>query len=159
MATYLLKRKSYAVVRNPFKEKRDSLQSNQIAEDNGTELAEKNVAEMTPNRPRNAEELSENLNMKSKTPVYQNLKNNRKADEVNKIMDRDNRRLRNKTVNQNINITRNTNISNPAKEKAAELDAQVKMARLQQKAAEGGGVNAKLIEIQKTNPLKPISMG
>lgn len=157
MATYLLKRKSYASVRNPFKERREMLQSNQIAEDNGTELAEDSVAEMNPNRPKNAEELSEKLNKKSETPVYQNLKKDKVA-EVNKLLNRDDRRLRNKTVNQNINITRNTNISNPAKEKAAELDAQVKMARMQQKAAEGGGVNSKLIEIQKTNPLKPISM-
>lgn len=156
MATYLLRRKSYATVRNPHQE-RMAMQSNQIAEDNGTELAEGNVAEMSPNKPRNAEELSENLNKKAKTPVYQNLKN-RKADEVNKIMNRDDRRLRNKNVNHNINITRNTNINNPAKEKAAELDAQVKMARMQQKAAESGGVNTKLIEIQKTNPLKPLSM-
>lgn len=155
--TYIIKRKNYAVVRNPYMEKvtKDLVDSGMIDE-NG------NLVQQTE-EPIESSELKIKDNKlvksdKSKSPVYQNLGDKTKTQKVNDITSKDRNRLRNKTVNQNVNITRNTNINNPSKEKAAELDAQVKMAKLDQKASQSGGVNEKLIEIQKTNPLKPLSM-
>lgn len=154
--TYILKRRNFAVVRNPYQEKvtKDLADSGMIDE-------EGNLVQQTE-EPIESNDLKIKDNKlvkddKSKSLVYQNLDKTRNQ-KVNDITSKDRNRLRNRTVNQNVNITRNTNISNPSKEKAAELDAQVKMAKLDQKASQNGGVNEKLIEIQKTNPLKPLSM-
>lgn len=157
MGTFILKRKTYASVRNPYMERRMPQESTneEIAEDNGTSQADE---EMDGNKtPSKVSKVTANKD-KNKTPVYQNLNKNNRIDKVNDATNRDKNRLRNKTTNQNINITRNTNINNPSKEKAAELDAQVKMAKVHQKEAQNAGVNEKLIEIQKTSPLKPLSM-
>jgi hypothetical protein len=157
--TYIIKRKRYAAVRNPYKERvAESYDQNQeIAENNGTIEVNEDLSEYSPKSNKSAERIKDKLD-KNKTPIYQNLNKNTKVDNVNRYLNKDKNKLNNKTTNQNINITRNTNINNPSKEKAAELDAQVKMAKLQQKQSQGGGVNEKLIEIQKTNPLKPLSM-
>ena len=157
--TYIIKRKRYAAVRNPYKERVAEVynQSEEIAEDNGTTEVDENLSKYQPKSNESAERIKNKLG-KNETPIYQNLSRNTKVDNINKSLDKDRNRLKNKTVNQNINITRNTNINNPSKEKAAELDAQVKMAKLQQKQSQSGGVNEKLIEIQKTNPLKPLGM-
>lgn len=165
MATYVLKRVTYASVRNPHEEvlttgSRQSFNQD-IAESHNTEEIGNNQMQ-EPMEVKTSQAAKNALTRKAKvdTPVYQNLNDRTRIDKANNALHDDDRRLknRNRTVNQNINITRNTNISNPAKETAAKLDAQVKMARMQQKASEGGGVNAKLIEMQKTNPLKPLSM-
>ena len=154
--TYIIKRKNYAVVRNPYQERvtRDLVDSGMIDEEGNPVQQTENPIESNDLKIRDNKLVKDD---KSKSPVYQNLDKTRNQ-KVNDITSKDRNRLRNRTVNQNVNITRNTNISNPSKEKAAELDAQVKMAKLDQKASQNGGVNEKLIEIQKTNPLKPLSM-
>lgn len=154
--TYILKRRNFAVVRNPYQERvtRDLVDSGMIDEEGNPVQQTENPIESNDLKIRDNKLVKDD---KSKSPVYQNLDKTRNQ-KVNDITSKDRNRLRNRTVNQNVNITRNTNISNPSKEKAAELDAQVKMAKLDQKASQNGGVNEKLIEIQKTNPLKPLSM-
>lgn len=151
MATYILKR-MYAAVRNPYLERksREELNESPSEVSEAEDLSSKDAAE----------KVSKNLKAEEdKTPVYQNLGKESEIYKTNKILDKDRNRLRNRTLNQNININRNTNISNPAKEKEIQMNTQLKIAEMQQKSSENaGGVNEKLIEIQKTNPLKPISM-
>ena len=145
MATYVLKRKSYAVVRNPYIERRVIPKS-----------SDENESELLDNS--NTPELNKQVKkMRNETPVYQNLdKDKNNIQKVNNIASKANKDKLSK--NQNININKTTNINNPSKEKAAELDAQVKMSKMRQQSADGSSVNEKLIEIQKTNPLKPLSM-
>lgn len=167
--TYVLKRKSYASVRNPHLERKGDVvdsggsqsYNEDLAEDYNTEeLDESNVK--TPVKVDS--EMAKNKlakDSRSKTPVYQNLKDTTRLSQANDVLQRDSRRLRNRnrTVNQNININRNTNISNPDKVKAAEMDARVKMQKMSQHDTWRDKLaTSRLIEIQKTNPLKPLSM-
>lgn len=159
---YYLKRKYYAAVRNPYLERRGIVESpgtnREIAENNGTEEA----SQSTPSQSDSAAKLKVEGNKlvsseKAKTPVYQNLGKSG-IDKVNKATSKDSNRLKNRQINQNININRNTNINNPAREKEAELNAQVRMSKMTQQAQAARNVNEKLIEMQKTEPLKPLSM-
>lgn len=161
MATYILRR-SFAAVRNPYKERRmeEMMEKGMVPVDSetGQPIHNDKVDVLNP-KPQDAKDVARNLGVdKNKTPVYQNLTPNEKDKEVNSILDRDRNRLRNKNINQNINITRNTTKTDASKDKETETNAQLKMAEMQNKNANGEGVNAKLIEIQKTSPLKPISM-
>lgn len=149
MAIYIIKRKSYSAVRNPYLERRMEAADKMAAEDQLTDQSDD-----VPTKS-DTPEFSKQVKKMKESPVYQNLDKDKKSDKVNKILSKDNR---NKLKTQNININKTTNINNPSKEKTAEIDAQVKMAKMRQQSAEGGGVNSKLIEIQKTNPLKPLSM-
>jgi hypothetical protein len=68
MATYVLKRKSYAVVRNPYIERRVIPKS---SDENESELLD------NPNTP----ELNKQVKkMRNETPVYQNLDKDKKTE-------------------------------------------------------------------------------
>lgn len=161
MATYILRR-TFAAVRNPYKERRmeEMMEKGMVPVDSetGQPIHNEPSVDVTNPKPKNAEDLARNLGT-NKMPVYQNLTPNKRDKEVTAATARDRNRLRNKNVNQNINITRNTTVTNNSKDKETETNAQLQIYENQTKNANGESVNAKLIEIQKTNPLKPISMG
>lgn len=152
MATYILRRKYYASVRNPYLERLNMMQGN-VSEDDSVDDVESSE-ESSDDTVEHAKSTPKKV---EKAPVYQNL-NQSVMNKVNNAVAKNKNTLRNKNVNQNVNINKTTNINNSAKEKEVKTNAQLKMAELQQKQSKGGGVNEKLIEIQKTNPLKPLSM-
>lgn len=155
--------KRFAAVRNPYKERRmeEMMEKGMIPVDSetGQPVHNEPSVDVMDAKPQDAKDVARNLGVdKNKTPVYQNLTPNKKDKEVTAATATDKNRLRNKNVNQNINITRNTTVTNNSKDKETETNAQLQIYENQSKNTNGESVNAKLIEIQKTNPLKPVSM-
>lgn len=151
--TYILSRKLYAS---------QAVNRDVAAEENNYNLPE-SVEDINPYNLTTADRvkyMKEKLE-KTKSPEKikpMSLDKLKKASEELSKLNQDKTKTRNKTINQNININRNTITTNPSKEKEVQANSQLQMMKLQDKTSGGNGVNEKLIELQKTTPLKPLSI-
>lgn len=156
MATYILKRRSFAQETESDSEAIDlsDVDVNSLPTADRIKALQVAKAQQAPQTIK----VAPAKNAPSR-PNYRKTMENQRLDAAENISvdrARDNRRT--KTINQNINISRNTMITNKSSENAAKLRAVAALQKIKNQNANANGVDDRLIEMQKVTPLKPVSI-